>query len=73
MQKRYRLTLVVISIDDILVVVNRTGLAFVIPRQLGRLEVADIENVGDGQFAGCWALYSITLIQFIVEDEELLV
>lgn len=68
-----RLTLVVISIDDVLVVVNRAGVALIVPRQLGRLKVADVKDVRDGQLAGSWALYPVALVKLIVKYEELLV
>lgn len=53
--------------------VDRAGLAFVVTGQLGELEVADVEDVGDGQLAGCWPLYPITLIELVVKHKELLV
>lgn len=68
-----RLTLIIISINDVLIVVNRAGVALIVPCQLGRLEVADVEDVRDGQLAGSWALYPVALVELIVKYEELLV
>lgn len=68
-----RLTLVVITVIDVLVVVDRARLALVEPCQLGRLEVADVEDVGDGQLAGRRSLCPVTLVELVVEDEEFLV
>lgn len=67
------LTLVIISIHDVLVVVNRAGVALIVPRQLGRLEVADVEDVRNGQLAGSWALYPVALVKLVVKYEEFLV
>lgn len=53
--------------------VNRTGIALIVSRQLGRLEVTDVKDVRDGQLAGSWALYPVTLVKLVVKYEELLV
>lgn len=72
-ESAFRLTLVVISINDVLVVVDRASVALVIPCQLGRLEVADVKDVRDGQLAGSWALYPIALVELIIKYEKLLI
>jgi hypothetical protein len=67
------LTLVVVPINNVLVMVDRPSLALVVARQLGRLEVANVKDVRDGQLARRRALGAVALVQLVVEHEELLV
>lgn len=60
-----------VAVDDVLVVVDAVGLGLVEAGLLGRLEAADVPDVGHGEAVG-GGLDGVELVVFVVHDEEFL-
>lgn len=61
------------AIENVLVVVNRASPAGVVSGVHGVLKIADVEDMGGWQTLGHWFNLGVTLVEFVIHEEVLLV
>ena len=64
--------LVDVAVLDVLVVIDRLGGVLEVACLLGLFEIADVPDKGNGITIAAWAS-AVALVEFVVQDEELLV